>query len=319
MANTTPEQNEVSIFVEAIFYGLYLATLLHCMRWMLYENEGWKLKKRISIQWTMLISTVAIFVCSFVNIILILTNVTQSIHPKPVTPSTLKINWEAVVICATTNVSALIADCVLIYRCWVVYSRSRKVVIFPIILWLGGLVCVILQGYSQIVHTKAVITGWEPALTPTIGLGVPVLLTPFWASTIVLNLYTTSMIVYRIWTAAWHENAEKDSLQEFKSIIHIIIESGALYLVITIAHFVVWFTPHPFAIVMMDGINLPIIGIAFNLILIRTSERKVDGLKKRNPDLESEIKFSSAPPVESVKLMIEPTVHPSRTESMVTS
>ncbi|TFK33659.1 hypothetical protein BDQ12DRAFT_670086 [Crucibulum laeve] len=313
MANTSPEQNVLAIFVEAILYGLYLATLLHCLRWMLYENEGWKIKRRISIQWTMLISTVAIFVFSFVNVILHLKSTIESINPKPVTPSTPKVDWEAIVICATTNVSALIADFILIYRCWVVYGRSRRVIILPIILWFGGLVCAILQGYWQIVQTEVVIHAWEPA-SMKVGLGT--LLTPFWGSTVALNLYTTSMIVYRIWTAA-HKNTGTDSLREFKSIIRVVIESGVLYLAIIIAHFVVWFTPNAFAIVMVSNINLPIIGTAFNLILIRTSKRRADRLNK-SPDLESDMQFNAARPVGSMKLTIEQTMYRSTTDSTVT-
>ncbi|TFK33653.1 hypothetical protein BDQ12DRAFT_727593 [Crucibulum laeve] len=315
MANTTPEQNVLAIFVEAILYGLYLATLLHCLRWMLYENEGWKIKKRISIHWTMLTSTVLIFVCSFVNLILRLESTTQSIHPKPVTPSTPKMNWEAITICATTNVSALIADFILIYRCWTIYGRSRKVVIIPIIFWVGGLACAILQGYWQIVQTEVVITAWEPAAMK-VGLGT--ILTPFWGLTVALNLYTTPMIVYRIWSVA-NENAGTDSLREFKSIIRVITESGALYLAIIIAHFVVWFTPNAFAIVMVSNINLPIIGIAFNLILIRTSKRKADGLKEMNQDLVSDMEFNAVHHIKSEKLTIEPSMYRSRTESTFTS
>ncbi|TFK33879.1 hypothetical protein BDQ12DRAFT_727404 [Crucibulum laeve] len=315
MATNTPEQNVLAIFVEAILYGLYLATLLHCLRWMLYENEGWKIKKRASIPWTMFISTMIIFICSFVNLILHLKSTTLSIHPKPVTPSTPKMNWEATAICATANVTALTADLILIYRCWIVYSRSRKVVIFPIFLWVGGLVCAIIQAYWQIVQTQVVITAWQPAAMK-VGLGT--ILTPFWGSTVALNLYTTSMIVYRIWTAA-HESIGTDSLREFKFIIRVITESGVLYLAIIIAHFVVWFTPNAFAIVMVSNMNLPIIGIAFNLILIRTSKRRADDLKEMNRDLVSDLEFNAVPPVGSMKFTIEQSMYRSRAESTSTS
>ncbi|TFK35755.1 hypothetical protein BDQ12DRAFT_725793 [Crucibulum laeve] len=314
MVKTTIENNLLAQFVEDILYGLYLATLLHCLRWLLYENEGWKLKKRVSIQWKMLISTMGIFIFSFINVILHLKATVNSIHPIPATTSTPKEEWEGVVICGTTNASALIADVILIYRCWIVYSRSRMVIIFPIILWFGGLVCAIIQAYWQIVQTQLFSTAWQPV---AMKVGPGTLLAPFWGSTVTLNIYTTSMIIYRIWTAA-HENAGTDSLREFKFIIRVIIESGALYLAIITAHFVVWFTPSAFAIVMVSNINLPIIGIAFNLILIRTSKRRVDELKKRSHDVESDMEFNAVPPVGSVKSTIEQSMYRSRTAPTAT-
>ncbi|TFK32657.1 hypothetical protein BDQ12DRAFT_670882 [Crucibulum laeve] len=290
MATNTPEQNVLAIFVEAILYGLYLATLLHCLRWILYENEGWKIKKRASIQWTMFTSTTTIFVCSFVSLILHLKSTTQSIHPKPVTPSTPKMSWDATVI---------------IYRCWIVYSRSRKVVIFPIVLWVGGLVCAIIQAYWQIVQTQVIITAWEPV---AMKVGPGTILTPFWGSTVALNIYTTA-----------HESFGTDSLREFKFLIRVITESGFLYLAILIAHFVVWFTPNAFAIVMVSDMNAPITGIAFNLILIRTSKRRADDLQEKNRDLVSDLEFNAVPPVGSMKFTIEPSMHRSRVESTFTS
>ncbi len=56
-------------------------------------------------------------------------------------------------------------------------------------MWIGGLVCTVLQLYWQTVQTGVWGKGkWEP-VNMTVGLGT--VLTPFWATTILLNAYTT--------------------------------------------------------------------------------------------------------------------------------
>ena len=34
----------IATFVRAISYGLYSATLIHSLRWLLYTDEGWKVR-----------------------------------------------------------------------------------------------------------------------------------------------------------------------------------------------------------------------------------------------------------------------------------
>jgi hypothetical protein len=59
------------LFTQAAFYGFYVATLIHCIRWLAYKNEGWKLRDRIDNK-LMLITTLLIFLISTVNLVLML-------------------------------------------------------------------------------------------------------------------------------------------------------------------------------------------------------------------------------------------------------
>ena len=36
-----------SLFILCVLYGIYVATLVSCLRWLLYEDEGWKLRKKV--------------------------------------------------------------------------------------------------------------------------------------------------------------------------------------------------------------------------------------------------------------------------------
>jgi hypothetical protein len=49
-----------SLFTQCILYGIYIGTLGSCFRWLVYEDEGWKLRKEVT--WPILLVT--LFVCT---------------------------------------------------------------------------------------------------------------------------------------------------------------------------------------------------------------------------------------------------------------
>jgi hypothetical protein len=58
----------ISIFVQAIFYGVYITTLAHSLRWLLFEDEGWKAQTRRRVNWPMLTVTLILFVFATVDL-----------------------------------------------------------------------------------------------------------------------------------------------------------------------------------------------------------------------------------------------------------
>jgi hypothetical protein len=58
----------IDLFIEAALYGLYVATVIHCLRWLLYADDSWKL--RDGVNKLMLITTILIFLLITVNIFL---------------------------------------------------------------------------------------------------------------------------------------------------------------------------------------------------------------------------------------------------------
>jgi hypothetical protein len=59
------------MMTQAGLYGFYVATLIHCLRWLVYTNDGWKLRDRIDNK-PILITTIVIFLLSTVNLVLTL-------------------------------------------------------------------------------------------------------------------------------------------------------------------------------------------------------------------------------------------------------
>ena len=58
----------IATFVQAIFYGVYITTLAHSLRWLLYEDEGWKAQSRGRVNWPMLAVTLLLFAFATVDL-----------------------------------------------------------------------------------------------------------------------------------------------------------------------------------------------------------------------------------------------------------
>ncbi|KAF9473813.1 hypothetical protein BDN70DRAFT_997441 [Pholiota conissans] len=274
MDNVPPEKEIIIAFTGALSYGIYVLTLCYCLRWLLFSDEGWTARRNR--KWSMVIISIAIFVLVTAYLAVGLYRNTKTIHDIinniPANNPDGKIPWTSTVICVLANLTALLADIVLMYRCWIVYGMRNRILIFPIIMWIAGFICTILQGYWQIIHSN-LNHKWN-IVNMTIGPGM--ILIPFWGTTLLLNIYCMSMLMYRIWDAT-KESRGSSNIKILQFTLRILAESGFLYFSTTVTHFIVWFTPNNMAIRIASEINIPTIGIAFNLILIRAGYNSAQG------------------------------------------
>ncbi|KIL53974.1 hypothetical protein M378DRAFT_29420, partial [Amanita muscaria Koide BX008] len=56
----------VSDFTQALLYGIYLATLIQCFRWLIFTDEGWEPREKIN--FLMVFATIFIFFMSTINL-----------------------------------------------------------------------------------------------------------------------------------------------------------------------------------------------------------------------------------------------------------
>ncbi|KAF9449516.1 hypothetical protein P691DRAFT_667356 [Macrolepiota fuliginosa MF-IS2] len=280
MRSLTLSQNVAVTFAVGLFYGLYLITFCFANRWLFFADEGWRLRKRI--HWFMAIMTNLITVFISLDTALMVrgataqsTFVDQGHRPEDYSA----VPWDAIVR-ATTNTVAPLADIVLMYRLWIVYGKRLWIIWFPAFLWVGGIVCTILQTFLQVVHVHNQGFGPYHWASVNMAVGPGIVLLPFWASTVALNAYSTGLLIRRIKQASGRSYMTGESLNvvstQFQFLIRILLESGVLYPAISIAHLSVWFGQNDFAVYLVGGINVIIIGSAFNLILIRTARNRAE-------------------------------------------
>lgn len=156
------------------------------------------------------------------------------------------------------NTTILMADAVLIYRCWVVYGGSWRAIFTPVLLWLAALSCSVLVICSQL------IVGWESRFYR--------LWVVFYCSNILTNVYATAAIIYRIVQVASHRQSG------LHQISRILLESGFLYVLtssMNLASSILVDSP-PIVRYISDAINFSMTGITFNLIIIRVRQHRHD-------------------------------------------
>ncbi|KAF8186764.1 hypothetical protein BJ912DRAFT_970649 [Pholiota molesta] len=292
MDNISVEDELVVIFASALLYGVYLCSLAYCLRWLLFAHDEWRTQWKRNRTTIVIVLAIFILTTSYVSLGLFKsrTLVYNTVNKLRSSPPGIQ-PWYSVAI--RSYEPYLILNIFQIYRCWLVYGRLKRVIIFPCIMWIG--------------------------VNMTVGLGT--VLTPFWATTILLNAYTMCMLMYRIWNVA-RTSVVPDNVQPFLFAFRILGESGFLYFATTITHFIVWWTPCNLAIRLASQMNIPTIGIAFNLLHIRVGQNRTRELRteeKLKAETVSAICYAtsrqslmSVPPKNIVEL-------PQQSQSTVTS
>lgn len=252
---TDPAHKEaflVAIFVQAVLYGVYVATFLHCLRWLLFTKEGWRLQRKVN--WPMLVIPMNLFVLETIGLGLnFATGRSQDLVQLGAANAALK------------HSTFLFVDLLLIFRCWVLYAQNWRVVCLPLLLWLSCLVCPFFNTNCYVPDLsfgQSQQLAWGFLLPPSIVL--------FFGCHIASNVYATSAIIYRIIQVAPEKRKTCGHTTR-----RILAESGLLYtlssILSVIAH---WHAgtarSSPFALfhTTLDPVNFCMAGIALNLIFI---------------------------------------------------
>ncbi|KAJ7282494.1 hypothetical protein C8J57DRAFT_1295516 [Mycena rebaudengoi] len=295
------------LFFGSMFYGIYLVTLGIAVRVILTTDYRWK--RRSEIKWLTLVVSVILFLNGTLDLALALYgNIHAFVFAGADGAAYVFLHasgWENVLKTMAVGTQSITGDAILIYRCWVVYHRSWRLVVVPLILWLGTLVA-----NGRMIWIQASLVTRELI---TAKLILPWGMT-FWALTITANSLTTALIVWRI------RRVDKE-VQEFRlppealhhapptalsRVVRCMIESGLLYTVAAVLTFAT-FAARSSLVYVASVIELHSVGIAFNLIIIRLGQTGTDssiGLQTR--DAITSIRFghgetiNTIPPIPTV-------------------
>jgi len=260
----------VGLFMECILYGVYLVTFGMCMRALLSKRTA-----NASIKYHMVLVSLLMFTFATLDVAFGLRhNLEAFIYYKgpggAIGEFGIESNWVNVMKTADYVAQTAIGDGILVYRCYMVYNKRWIIVSIPAILWLATSVCsVITIEIEATLRQNAFLN--ERSLTPFI--------TSTLILTLVLNILTTSLIVYKIYTVNRNSTSFQSrsnigsttEVTQLGQVMRIIIESGLIYtlsVVITVA-------THLSASNAQYGVSdsvVQIIGIVFNLIIIRVDQ-----------------------------------------------
>ncbi|KAJ7212646.1 hypothetical protein GGX14DRAFT_564397 [Mycena pura] len=108
--------------------------------------------------------------------------------------------------------SILFNDSMMVYRLWVVWSRKKLVMIFPVLTFIGLIVSAVL---IVIENSKASI------------LALVISMTPWFVFTLCTNVYCTSLIAWKIWNATKGDAIPVNGAN-LRDLVAMFVESSAL-------------------------------------------------------------------------------------------
>ncbi|KAF7759655.1 hypothetical protein Agabi119p4_11350 [Agaricus bisporus var. burnettii] len=238
-----------ALMVESTLYGIYLVTFVACLRRLLRtEDRNWKHLRDVNLTITLVV--VLMFISSTLNLLLLLVHNTQDVISDPEEGSFIVgRTWSKLLRATLVVFQTLLADSVLLYRCWLIWNKRFVTISLP------------LPRLSIHVH------------------GFFVSVTAFWACTILINTYCTGMIFSKIYSAqrAWTPPTSICSIRDLPQVCRlrfakrIIIESDLLYTTMTLILFINHVCQSKGKMIVVAA-EIQVTGIAFNLLLSRAAD-----------------------------------------------
>lgn len=195
-------------------------------------------------------------------------------------------SWDNVMGSVLIVLQCTIGDAIPIYRCFVVYNRSWRVIAPSLILYVGGCVCT-----AYFIYLQSTLSINNQLLAP-VG-------TAFWAVTLIQNTLSTSLLIYRIWSVNHQFRSTggvRSSPRTLDAIVKIIAASGFLYTLIAFVTFIAEACRSPAGYPLSD-LAVVVVGIAFNLIVTRSAKIFEPEERVQNHSLSNIT--TSKPPVSS--------------------
>ncbi|KAF8342389.1 hypothetical protein F5887DRAFT_356498 [Amanita rubescens] len=244
----------IALTTQSLVTGAYFASFLLCLRWFVFSDDGGTLRK--GIKWPLLIITVVLFSLA-IGEFSIIVHSTEFYISKNRSIDKLYTTFIGEFIALF---SPIVTDGVLVFRCWTVYNRSWRVAILPLLLLLYNL------------SSLLMLTSWNFGIrlvTGSVAIQLEGITASYYATTIAINIYATSAIILQIWRYSVSRRLTRFA-------IRVIAESGLLYTLINIATCCAVFLSPDHWFVIAIGINFPTAGVAYNLILLRVAQNRVE-------------------------------------------
>ncbi|KAK0203233.1 hypothetical protein DFS33DRAFT_971305 [Desarmillaria ectypa] len=163
------------------------------------------------------------------------------------------------IISATASaLNLIIADCTIIWRCWVVWIHNWKAVALPILLVISEIVC----GGNVVLHQFTVSSGDQIAIKWALAT---------MATTLGTNILCTILIVARIIHVARAHRGVMGSIRTYRGVIEVLVESAALYSIIYVVLMIFYPLESTNGYMYCQMLVYPITGIAPTLIIARVA------------------------------------------------
>jgi len=257
----------VALFMEAIFYGIYLVTFGSCMRVLLWK-DGW-FKRLAAINKTMVTTALLMMVFATLDVGLGLRhNLDAFVYTNggrtPAAEFAQISYWVNVMKFASYAAQTFIGDGILIYRCYVVYDRNPFVISFPVLTWLGTTACAVVATVTEASIGTGVLNQFQlkPFITSMLTL------------TLATNVITTSLLIHRIWSIQSRTSRRTTRDNPYSRLVTMLVECGMIYTSSILILFGCYLASNNAQLGVSDSV-VQIIGITFNLLILNVDRGTV--------------------------------------------
>ncbi|KAH9905077.1 uncharacterized protein B0H18DRAFT_1197943 [Fomitopsis serialis] len=264
------EAQLAALFMQSVAYGVHVVTFAACIYTWFHRSSN----SHVSGCWPWMLVAVAFFVFGTCDVSFNLYhNLIAFIFytgPGGADAEFDRLStWVNVMRSVWFDLNIALSDAALIYRCWLVYAHSPRravVAIAPVVLWLGWISCAIIILYYICTLNAVTSIPSTDEIQP--------FLYAFYSLTLAINLFTTGLIILRLWrvhkrTSSFFTRSWRGpSRLSFADVTLIIIESALLYTT-TVIICVVLDLANSNAYYGATDVSLEVAGISFDLIIIR--------------------------------------------------
>ncbi|KAJ6467315.1 hypothetical protein C8R45DRAFT_1078560 [Mycena sanguinolenta] len=259
---------------ETLTYGMYIVTCGFCARTLLCIGPDHRWRKPSEIRGFILSVYIALFVGATFDVVIgLLHNLHAFVFYTGGGGAAQVLvdisNWINIARSVAQVIQMVLGDFVLMYRCYIVYSRRWKVLIPSLILYLGGIAMGIKLIEAQVSLNHANATMISPEIRP------------WWFTlfciTVVQNTLTTGLLIWRIWRVEHQieklcatENGTRNIQSPLRKVIRVMAESGFAYALMVLMTFIVGICNSNLVYPFRDATHQAI-GIVFNVIIMRSS------------------------------------------------
>ncbi|RDB16677.1 hypothetical protein Hypma_002519 [Hypsizygus marmoreus] len=155
-----------------------------------------------------------------------------------------------------SDANAVLADCIIIWRCWIVWGQNWWITVIPIICTMLTTAFSIIAIYSTVTSTTFGAVGVDYA-------------TALYSTSLATTIYCTGMIIYRI-VMVGRSQRIGGGLQAYHNVMEILVESSALYCIATLFALVAYIRSGP-ASEYASAFWTSVTGIAPTLIVARVA------------------------------------------------
>jgi len=245
----------VSVWTETFLYGLYSTLHFQSMYIMLKGINGRSLSAKIFL-WT----AAFMYLIATAHVSLSLHLLLRR-HRTPETGSTWfsAPKWEYRAYTGLSIIMMWIFDCLMIYRCYIIWSKQFSVIVAPIIVFLTSIILALLAWFS-VTEGPLDMKKFKP-------LGHAVL-----PVNLFQNILTTGLICFRL--VCQFRTSRASGIQPSHSrlnlfhVVRIILESAAIFTILYLIT-IIFYSIQSRIVWVLVGMNTPTIGITFSLISIR--------------------------------------------------